>query len=282
MRGGWLAFCVLQVVTSQLIAQVKFDLVGPDIVKTRLGLYRGNDKVREAALLKTFTDAGCLASNLSEQAVPKRKEANVICILPGETDEVVLVGAHFDHVSEGSGIVDNWSGASLLPSLFQSLKGAKHKHTYIFVGFTGEESGEIGSGFYVSQLSKVEAAHIRLMITIDSIGLGPTKIWASRSDKYAVSLLGGTAHAMNLPIAIMNVDGYGESDEEPFIKQGVKTITIHSITPETTHVLHTPLDTPGAIKFHDYYDTYHLLAGYLALLDNRLDADSAANGTETH
>jgi hypothetical protein len=276
MRGSWFLCCLLQVsISSQLCAQAKFELVGSETVKTRLDLYKGNDRVREMALLKTFADAGCPASNLSEQVVPKRKEPNVICVLPGETAEVVLVGAHFDHVPEGNGIVDNWSGASLLPSLFQSLAGSKHRHTFVFVGFTGEESGEVGSRFYVSQLSKIEASHIGLMVTLDSIGLGPTKVWASRSDKHAVNLLGGTAHALNLPLAVVNVDFFGESDEEPFIKRNVKTITIHNVTPETSRVLHTALDAPTAISLHDYYDTYHLLAGYLAVLDTLLDSDPA-------
>ena len=59
--------------------------------------------------------------------------------------------------------------------------------------------------------------------------LGPTTVWASRSDKHAVSRLSGTAHALNLPLAVVNVDGFGDSDEKPYIKRNVKTITIHSV-----------------------------------------------------
>jgi hypothetical protein len=119
MRERWFAFCLLHLVLiCQARAQVKFARVGPDVVQSWLDQYKGNDKVREVALLKSFADAGCSTPNLSEQAVPERREPNVICTLPGETPEVILVGANFDHVSEGSGIVDNWSGASLLPSLF--------------------------------------------------------------------------------------------------------------------------------------------------------------------
>ncbi len=72
---------------------------------------------------------------------------------------------------------------------------------------------------------------------------------------------------MNLPIGGMNVNGFGESDEESFIRQKVCTMTIHSLTPETTHVLHNSADKPSAVRFHDYYDTYRLLAAYLAILD---------------
>jgi len=274
--GLFIATCVVAVFASiQLCAQTQFGLVSPETVQNRLGLYKGKDKDREATLVRTFADAGCPASDLSEQPVPKRKEPNVICVLPGYTTEEIVIGAHFDHVPEGYGIVDNWSGASLLPSLFQSLSISKRRHTFVFIGFTGEESREIGSTYYVSQLSKNEIGEISLMITLDSIGLGPTKVWASRSDKVAVGVLNGTAQALKLSLGGVNVDGFGESDEEPFIRRGIKTITIHSITPENKRVLHSALDAPAAISFHDYYDTYHLLAGYLVVLDRQPPAEES-------
>ncbi|PYX03200.1 MAG: Zn-dependent exopeptidase M28, partial [Acidobacteria bacterium] len=38
----------------------------------------------------------------------RSKLPNVICVLPGSSDKVIIVGAHFDRVSEGDGVVDNW------------------------------------------------------------------------------------------------------------------------------------------------------------------------------
>jgi peptidase M28-like protein len=280
-KGLFVRTCLAQLFVSfQLFAQVRFEVANSEVVQTRLGLYKGNDQVREVALFKTFVDAGCPPANLSEQPVPKRKEPNVICVLPGNTAEEIIIGAHFDHVSEGTGVVDNWSGASLLPSLFQSLLGSKHQHTFLFIGFTGEESREVGSSFYVQSLSNGELNEIKLMITLDSIGLGPTKVWVSRSDKHAVELLNGTAHAMKLPLEGVNVDGFGESDEEPFIRRGVKTITIHSVTNENKRVLHSGLDTLTAISFHDYYDTYRLLAGYLAVQDRQESTEPSGSAQD--
>jgi hypothetical protein len=60
-----------------------------------------------------------------------------------------VFAARFDHVSEGDGVVDNWSGASILPSLYESVRIVPRKHTYIFIGFTDAEQGELGSYFYV-------------------------------------------------------------------------------------------------------------------------------------
>jgi hypothetical protein len=130
-----------------LSAQTRFALVGSETVQRRLDLYKGNDSTREAALLKLFAQAGCPTASLSEQLVPHRKQPNIVCVLPGSTPEVIVVGAHFDHVPQGDGVVDNWSGASLLPSLFQSLNNSPRKHTFIFVAFSGEEEGLLGSAF---------------------------------------------------------------------------------------------------------------------------------------
>jgi len=58
-----------------------------------------------------------------------------------------------------------------------------------------------------------------------------------------------------------------ESDEESFIREKVCTITVHSVTPQTAHALHSRDDNPAAIHFHDYYETYRLLAPYLAAMD---------------
>jgi Peptidase family M28 len=247
--------------------QITLSFLQPEKIQARLDRYKGDDTKREAALRQMFLDAGCTEANLSEQRVPDRKQPNVICTIPGSGTETIVVGAHFDHAEVGQGIVDNWSGASLLPSLLESLKGVPRKHTFIFVGFTGEEDGLRGSEFYVKELSAEQIAKVVAMVNMDSLGLGPTQVWMSRSDPVLVKGLNLSAHTLQLPLTIMNVDGFGQSDEEPFIRKKICTVTVHSLTPATMNVLHQAADNPSAIRFKDYYGTYRLLAGYLALLD---------------
>jgi hypothetical protein len=241
--------------------------IPPNTIQQRLNLYKGNDTKREIALKRLFLEAGCLPENLSEQPVPTRKQPNVICLLPGATPATILIGAHFDHVDDGDGIVDNWSGASLLPSLFQILAAAPRQHTFVFVGFTGEESGLVGSSFYVKQLSPQQLTHIEAMVNLDTLGLGPTKVWISQSEPRLINTIAVTARSMAVPIADMELNGLGESDEESFIAEKVCTLTVHSLTPATVHVLHRPDDNPTAIRLSDYYDTFRLLSTYLAALD---------------
>src|SRR5207248_3251465 len=93
---------------------------------SRLARYGGDNQQREATLKQMFTEAGCDEQHLSEQLVKGSKLPNVVCTLPGSADRVIIVGAHFDRVPRGDGVVDNWSGASLLPSLYQAVRSEEH------------------------------------------------------------------------------------------------------------------------------------------------------------
>src|SRR5262249_17939100 len=132
----------------------RYSPVSRSVIESRLNQYKGNDKERESALKQMFGEAGCDDQHLSEQPVKGAKQPNLICVLPGATEDVIIIGAHFDHVSDGDGVVDNWSGASLLPSLYEAIKIEPRQHTYVFIGFTDEEKGEVGSRFYALQMTK--------------------------------------------------------------------------------------------------------------------------------
>jgi len=251
-----------------LVAQLHFGTVNSQVVEQRLKSYKGSDSEREATMKNLFQSAGCSAGKLIEQPVKESKQPNVICILSGSAERVIVVGAHFDHIDAGDGVVDNWSGASMLPSLYQALKAEPRKHTFIFVAFAAEEKGMVGSRFYVNSLTSDEVKKIDAMVNMDTLGLGPTEVWVSRSDEKLVRALNGMARAMKLPLTGQNVDGVGQSDEESFISRKVPTITIHSLTQETLRVLHSPKDNYGAIHFDDYYNSYRLLSGYLVRLDD--------------
>jgi Iap family predicted aminopeptidase len=245
-------------------------------VEERLRKYAKENKDREATLKSLFASEGCDEKNLTEQPVKRSKNPNVLCTLPGKTGRVILVGAHFDHVSQGDGVVDNWSGASLLPSLYAALKAERRQHTYIFIGFTDEEKFEVGSRFYAERMSKEDVAAADAMVNMDTLGLTTTKIWTSHADKELTSLLLAVAHGMTLPVGGVNVDRVGSTDSVQFEARGIPSITIHSLTQESfdAGILHTSKDTFTAIRMDDYYDTYRLVAAYLAYLDrlpNRVD-----------
>jgi putative aminopeptidase FrvX len=172
-------------------------------------------------------------------------------------------------VSAGDGVVDNWSGASLLPSLYEAVKLEPRRHTYVFIGFTDEEQGEIGSRFYARQMTKEQVAAADAMVNMDTLGLAPTEIWTSHSDKRLNGVLIYVAKQLNIPVSGVNVEQIGSTDSEQFAALKIPSITIHSLTQETwnAHILHTSKDKFSAIRLDDYYQTYRLLAAYIAFLD---------------
>ena len=271
-----IAFWLGAASAAQAQGQFQFQVVQRDVVEARLSAFAVKNGDREKELKALFQQSGCDRDHLSEQTVKHLKEPNVICVLPGQTNSIILVGAHYDHVDVGDGVVDNWAGASLLPSFFQILKLQPRTHTYVFVAFSGEEKGLVGSEYYVKQLSAADRVKIEAMINLDSLGLGPTEVWVSHGDKRLVTALNAVAHATNLPLTGMNVDGVGSSDSESFAKLKIPSMTVHSVTPDTLRVLHSTRDKLEAIRMDDYYGSYRLLMGYLTFLDSYLNPAATA------
>jgi hypothetical protein len=249
---------------------VTYRAASREVVLARLQKYGGNNQRRKSTLKKIFAEAGCNDQHLSEQPVKGSKLPNVVCLLPGSSEKIIIVGAHFDRVSEGNGVVDNWSGASLLPSLFEAVKVEPRKHTYIFIGFTEEEKGEIDSHYYARQMTREQVAATDAMVNMDTLGLAPTEVWATHSDKDLISRLVKIARFLNAPVTAANVERIGgDTDSEQFAERKIPSITIHSLTQKTwdAHILHSSKDKLSAMNLDDYYQTYGLLAAYVAYLD---------------
>jgi Zn-dependent M28 family amino/carboxypeptidase len=179
-------------------------------------------------------------------------------------------------LKRGKGVIDNWSGASLLPSLLESINKIPRRHRFVFVTFTNEEEGMVGSKAYVQSLSKEKLRQISAMINIDSLAAGPTKIELDRADKRLATALDVIARALHLPLGVVNVHKVGRSDSDSFQDAGVPTLLIHSITQETFPILHSIGDRMDAVRMDDYYDSYKLLSAYLAYLDRTLNPSTPA------
>ena len=181
-------------------AQVQFKKLPPESISTRLEAAPATQAERATYLREQFLAAGCESKNISDDKVAHQKLPNILCVLPGKSARQIVVGAHYDFVDVGRGIVDNWSGASLLPSFVESLKVQPREHTFVFIAFTGEEGGLAGSKSYVSHLSKEQRQNINAMVNVDTLGLSATKVWASDSSKPLVNALFTVASSINSPL----------------------------------------------------------------------------------
>ncbi|WP_212845885.1 proprotein convertase P-domain-containing protein [Catellatospora sp. IY07-71] len=152
---------------------------------------------------------------------------NVVADWPGgDTNQVLMLGAHLDGVSAGPGINDNASGSSMLLELALTLASQNPtmlKHVR-FAWWTDEEQGLNGSEFYVNSLSSTERAKITGYLNFDMI--------ASTNGGYFInrisSSLGQTIKAYydaNFPglAPEENVEGAGRSDDASFNAAGIQT-----------------------------------------------------------
>src|SRR6185369_15189594 len=113
---------------------------------------------------------------------------NIIGVLRGTKAEwassSVIVGAHYDHLGTSAdgaihpGADDNASGVAVLLELARQMASAgPPPRTVIFVAFTGEESGLLGSKRYAATTSSWPPSKAIGMVNLDTVGrLGTGKI----------------------------------------------------------------------------------------------------------
>ena len=158
---------------------------------------------------------------------------NILADTKGNADETVVVGAHFDSVAEGAGINDNGSGtAATLETAIQLAKTkAKPANRVRFAFWGAEESGLLGSEYYVSQLSDEEIAQHALNLNFDMVGSPNGARFVYDGDGSAFGQAGpeGSAEIEKVfadyfaseGLASAETEFSGRSDYAPFIAAGI-------------------------------------------------------------
>jgi len=258
------AFWLASLISACAGERLEVGLLDQKVIEQRLAKGLVSYDQREATVADLFREAGC---TVQLQKVSGHSE-NVICTLPGESNDPIIVGGHYDFISKGQGIIDDWSGAAMLVSLYQSLKTHPRKHTFVFVAFAQEEVALNGSRKYVHSLSREQLSGIRAFVNLECLGTSPLKVWGSRATPELLQDLERIAATFKTSVPIVNVDKVGDDDSRPFLDAKVRVITLHSITQQTIAWLHTKLDRLDAIRIQDYYDSYKLIAFFLTYLDS--------------
>jgi aminopeptidase Y len=88
----------------------------------------------------------------------------------GDPDNVIMVGAHLDSVNAGPGIQDNGSGSAAILETAVQMAKVKPRNKVRFAWWGAEESGLVGSTYYVNNLSQEELDQITLYLNFDMIG----------------------------------------------------------------------------------------------------------------
>jgi Zn-dependent M28 family amino/carboxypeptidase len=231
------------------------------------------DRFKAYGLVPAGSDGGYFQS--FSMPVGERREArtvaNVVGVIPGTRpewkDQSVMVTAHYDHLGLGwpdvhkgdegkvhPGADDNASGVAVMLELAHALAGAeKPSRTIVFVAFTGEEAGLLGSKYYVEHADRFPVRQIIGVINLDTVGrLGDQKlsvIGTGTASEWQHIFRGASfvtgVESRNIPEAMQ------ASDQASFVQKGVPAVQIFT----SAHAdYHRPTDTvdridgPGLVK----------------------------------
>jgi hypothetical protein len=220
---------------------------------------RAIDQVLRAAL---NTDLSTLERRIDEDMAPRSAELapwrvkgkisidrqqaevkNVVGVLEGQgprADETLVIGAHYDHLGRGgpgslapgreeihNGADDNGSGTAALMEVARRLAGRQEKlfRRIVFIAFTGEERGLLGSAHYVKNplfpLEKTIA-----MLNMDMVG-------RLRDDKLVVYGTGSSPELEQILVAVnqkhgfelsKQPTGFGPSDQTSFYAKEIPVL----------------------------------------------------------
>lgn len=181
---------------------------------------------------------------------------NVLGVLPGRepafADEIVIVGAHYDHMGQGPdgtywpGANDNASGVSAILEIARSWQelGFVPRRTVLFAAWDAKEWGLFGSRFYVERPSYPLEKTVG-SIQLDMVGAGPSVLAISGDQRLAQQLL-DAADASGVEATISNL---GRSDHVPFLEADVPaTLLIWHSEEEPVPHYHRPVDLPQVIE----------------------------------
>lgn len=108
---------------------------------------------------------------------------NVVAFIDNKAEHTIIIGAHYDHLgygAEGSlfrgesqeihnGADDNASGVAVLLNLAEKLKTKNTGNNYLFMAFSGEEMGLLGSNYFTKNPT-IDLSKANYMINMDMVG----------------------------------------------------------------------------------------------------------------
>lgn len=187
---------------------------------------------------------------------------NVVGLLPGKHPELsekyIVLGAHLDHVGEQAGTVyfpganDNASGVASLMKVAEAMaKGERPDRSIIFVAFTAEESGLVGSQYFVNH-SPVALDKIELMINMDCVAHGDSIVIGGGKSFPEIYQKAREEDKRMKGMVIDRTWRGGGADATAFYEQGIPTLYF-ATSNSYTH-LHLPSDKPETINasLHQY------------------------------
>jgi hypothetical protein len=208
--------------------------------------------------------------------VPEAKDAvQVVAVLPGRSERRIVVGGHMDTINMvdkadgldaiAPGANDDASGVALTMELARTMAGKKWENTLVFVAFSGEEQGLLGSKALAAR-AKSEHWQIDAVLSNDMVGNSRNnrgdhndhelRVYSEESADHnsrelarRIEWLGRDGRAGVKPKLVFRADRFGRGgDHSPFNKEGFTAIRFVEVHEEYSRQ-HTKADLPASVDF---------------------------------
>lgn len=190
----------------------------------------------------TYFQSFDVASRANPHA-PSGTGRNVVAVLEGSDsqlkNEYIIVGAHYDHLGMGlfgstsgsstpaihNGADDNASGVAALLEVAAQLTKDRPARSVLFLAFSGEEEGLIGSSYYANN-PLLPLTQARGMINMDMVGRlaqGPLIVYGIGTATEWKPLVNKTGEDHKIALTLID-DGYGASDHTSFYLKDIPVL----------------------------------------------------------
>ncbi|MGC2639420.1 MAG: hypothetical protein WA294_19700 [Acidobacteriaceae bacterium] len=143
-----------------------------------------DDAGRLAALRRYFIDAGCMGDHLTEQPLDppgkpggkkkRRAPANLVCTLPGESAQAVVVAVWYPEHSLYGGVTRGWPEAVALPMLYRALRAQPRRFTFVLAELSGDE----GERVFLTSLADGTQGSVLCLVGLDALGVGDPQFYS--------------------------------------------------------------------------------------------------------
>ncbi|MFT5750471.1 MAG: aminopeptidase YwaD [Ancylomarina sp.] len=196
------------------------------------------------------------------------KTQNLLGYIKGETDTCIVFCAHYDHLGMmGSkmypGANDNGSGVAMVLNLAKHYKKAKKQphFTQVFLLFSGEEAGLLGSKFYVENpIFPLEMT--RMVMNFDMVGTGSKGVYILNGKEVPDELSlyeqinKDKAYVTNMKATLAEPS----SDHASFYEKDVKAVFIYTHDDNSNY--HETTDTFNSLKMKQYEGVFKLIRDF--------------------
>ena len=202
---------------------------------------------------------------------------NVIGYIDNQAVTTVVIGAHYDHLGMGgegslyregiaihNGADDNASGVGLLLQLAEKLQGRNKRNNYLFIAFSGEEMGLLGSNYFVKNPT-IDLSEANYMLNMDMVGRLRQDSTLSVSGTGTAPIWNQVLNASNPGFKlVLSESGVGPSDHTSFYLQDIPVL--HFFTGQHEDY-HKPTDDSDKLN----YGGMQMIGDYILAIVSELD-----------